>query len=133
MMSVGIPLHTPFPHSTLRQRCIQQTRQATVRSVTQVVSCCTATPVERIFAAAAVAIVIGPAEPHLGTPKPVEHPPDIEIFFFNNPMPQNSNPSPGNAPDDGCGTSSGRFGDGVNSTQQMNGRSSSRKNTRHST
>jgi len=77
-----------------------------------------------------VGIAIGVAVP-LGTPTPViESPPDIEINFFNNPLPQNLNPNPGNLPDDGCGTSSGRFDGGRNSIRQVNGRNLTRLNRR---
>jgi len=68
-----------------------------------------------------VAIAVGVAVP-LGTPTPVESPADIEILSFNNQMPENLNPTPGNFPGDGCGTSSGRFGGGEINSNQINGR-----------
>jgi len=74
--------------------------------------------------AAAVAIAVGVAVP-LGTP-PATNPTALpEGLFINNPMPVNSNQSPGGGggslPDDGCGISSGRF-DGGNSIKHINER-----------
>jgi len=79
-----------------------------------------------VAVAAAVAIAVGIAVP-LGTPLALPPPAIPDSFvLFNNPMPVNLNPPPGNLPDDGCGTSSGRFRggqfDGRNSTQIINRR-----------
>jgi len=96
-------------------------------STTTITACSTATVATYYTAnalaclagAAAVAIAIGVA---VGTPTPVESQPDIEIFSFNNPMPENLNPTLGNYPDNGCGTSSGRFGGGEVNSNEINGR-----------
>jgi len=91
---------------------------------TTVTACSSAKALACLAGAAAVAIAVGVAVP-LGTPTPVvESPPNIEIFSFNNLIPENLNPTLGNYPDDGCGTSSGRFdGDKINSNE-INGRKS---------
>ncbi len=89
---------------------------------TTVTACSSAKALACLAGAAAVAIAVGVAVP-LGTPTPVvESPPNIEIFSFNNLIPENLNPTLGNYPDNGCGTSSGRFGGGEVNSNEINGR-----------